>query len=159
MAWATDAGGPPIYLLSGLAGAGKSAIARSFARLLEDHSVLGATFFCSRISEARSNVAGIIPSIAYHLALRSQPYGQALIDAMKKAPGVSFNLRSPAIQFTSLIMQPMEHLPRPFGTPLIVIIDALDECSSFNAVNDLVGFLVRSGPNSMNTLKFFISSR
>ncbi|KAJ6598579.1 hypothetical protein B0H10DRAFT_2324332 [Mycena sp. CBHHK59/15] len=44
------------------------------------------------LSETRSNVVGIIHSIAFHLVLHSPPYAQAVIDAIKKAPGVSFNL-------------------------------------------------------------------
>jgi hypothetical protein len=57
MAWASDPRALPIYLLTGMAGTGKSATARSFARLLEDEMSLGASFFCSPASEARSNVA------------------------------------------------------------------------------------------------------
>ncbi|KAJ6582592.1 hypothetical protein DFH09DRAFT_912318 [Mycena vulgaris] len=57
MAWATDSESPPVYLITGMASSGKSAIARSFARLLDKQMVLGASFFCSRASEARSTVA------------------------------------------------------------------------------------------------------
>ncbi|KAJ6599388.1 quinon protein alcohol dehydrogenase-like superfamily [Mycena sp. CBHHK59/15] len=156
MAWATDPDSPPIYLLTGMAGAGKSAIARSFARLLHGQMFLGASFFCSRASETRSNVAGIIPSIAFHLALHSPPYAQAVIDAIKKAPGVSFNLRTPDFQFGTLIMDPSPSLSQESQIP-VIIIDALDECSSFNAVRDLLRVLIRSS-NGVR-VKFFITSR
>ncbi|KAJ6597864.1 hypothetical protein B0H10DRAFT_742734 [Mycena sp. CBHHK59/15] len=156
MAWATDPDSPPIYLLTGMAGAGKSAIARSFARLLHGQMFLGASFFCSRASETRSNVAGIIPSIAFHLALHSPPYAQALIDAIKKAPGVSFNLRTPDFQFGTLIMDPSPSLSQESQIP-VIIIDALDECSSFNAVRDLLRVLIRSSKGVR--VKFFITSR
>ncbi|KAJ6616122.1 WD40-repeat-containing domain protein [Mycena sp. CBHHK59/15] len=156
MAWATDPDSPPIYLLTGMAGAGKSAIARSFARLLHGQMFLGASFICSRASETRSNVAGIIPSIAFHLALHSPPYAQAVIDAIKKAPGVSFNLRTPDFQFGTLIMDPSPSLSQESQIP-VIIIDALDECSSFNAVRDLLRVLIRSS-NGVR-VKFFITSR
>ncbi|KAJ7813546.1 hypothetical protein B0H13DRAFT_1925368 [Mycena leptocephala] len=67
MAWASDPESPPIYLLTGMAGAGKTAIARSFARLIDAEMFLGASFFCSRATEGSSDAGRIIhrsPSIS-----------------------------------------------------------------------------------------------
>ncbi|KAJ7832894.1 hypothetical protein B0H14DRAFT_1171958 [Mycena olivaceomarginata] len=159
-AWATDPDSPAIYFLTGMAGAGKSAIAYSFAKLFENQTLLGASFFCSRASEARSNVAGIIPSIVFRLAYHSQRFAEAIIHAIKNAPGVSFPHRSPAFQFTTLITEPLHTLAQDFPIPVIVI-DALDECSGLNVVRELLSMLIRSSLNPIQggRLKFFITSR
>ncbi|KAJ7828348.1 WD40-repeat-containing domain protein [Mycena olivaceomarginata] len=146
MTWATDPQAPPIYLLTGMAGAGKSAIARTFARLLDRKMLLGASFFCPRASEARSNVGGIIPSLTFHLAWHSEPYARALIDALKTNPGVTFNLRPIDFQFTTLMLQPSQALINQ-GQALIVIIDALDECSSIDSIQALLKVLIQ--PNNV----------
>ncbi|KAJ6609272.1 hypothetical protein B0H10DRAFT_1954799 [Mycena sp. CBHHK59/15] len=99
MAWATDPESPPIYLLTGMAGAGKSAIARSFARLLDREMLLGASFFCSRKSEDRSN-----------------PLARAMVDGMKRHPGVMFTLRPVDFQFAALLLHPSQAMPDQTAT-------------------------------------------
>ena len=47
-AWAMDTDAPHIFWLSGMAGTGKSSIARSFAHILKEGGRLGGSFFCSR---------------------------------------------------------------------------------------------------------------
>ncbi|KAJ7814828.1 hypothetical protein B0H14DRAFT_3746882 [Mycena olivaceomarginata] len=155
LAWATNPAGPTIFLLTGMAGAGKSAIARSFARLLDDQGLLGASFFCSRGSEARSNVGGIIPSLAFHLAWHSEPFARALIESIKMNPGVTFNLRPADFQVATLMLRPSQSLTKHNSIPILVI-DALDECSSTDAIQTLLQTLIRS---SGRQLKFFITSR
>ncbi|KAF7368291.1 hypothetical protein MVEN_00150100 [Mycena venus] len=154
MAWATDPKSPPIYLLTGMAGTGKSAIARSFAQLLDRRMLLGASFFCSRSSEARSNVGSIIPSLAFHLAWHSEAYARALIGAIKTNPGVTFNLRVADFQFTTLMLQPSQSLHQAQAP--ILVMDALDECSSIDAIQALLKVLIHS---TGVQLKFFITSR
>ncbi|KAJ6597977.1 hypothetical protein B0H10DRAFT_1826624, partial [Mycena sp. CBHHK59/15] len=124
MAWATDPESPPIYLLTGMAGAGKSAIARSFARLLDREMLLGASFFCSRKSEDRSNVGRVIPSLAFQLACHAQPLARAMVDGMKRHPGVMFTLRPVDFQFAALLLHPSQAMP----DQVRLVIDALDEC-------------------------------
>ncbi|KAJ6609007.1 hypothetical protein B0H10DRAFT_2300958 [Mycena sp. CBHHK59/15] len=158
MSWAVDPRSPPIYWLTGMAGAGKSAIARSFAALLDRNMLLGASFFCSRASESRSQVAGILPSIAFQLAWNYPPYAQRTIDAITNAPGSNFNSRPPAVQFKSLTIQPSQALVSDHSP--VVVIDALDECSAVDAVRELLDALIKSS-RSMEAfrMKFFITSR
>jgi hypothetical protein len=155
MAWATDSEGPPVYLLSGMAGAGKSAIARSFARLLDQEMLLGASFFCSRGSESRSNATAILPTLAFHLAWKSEPYARALIKTIKTNPGVTFNLRTPSFQFTKLLLQPAQVISQ-LEQILVVVIDAVDECSGANSIQALLKVLTQSTGVRQ---KFFITGR
>ncbi|KAJ7847390.1 hypothetical protein B0H13DRAFT_1646140, partial [Mycena leptocephala] len=155
MAWASDPESPPIYLLTGMAGAGKTAIARSFARLIDTEMFLGASFFCSRATEGSSDAGRIIPSLAFHLAWHSEPYAQELIRAIKMNHGTTFHLRPADFQFNTLLLRPSQAITQQVPVPIIVI-DALDECSSIDAVRAVLTALIQS--NGVR-LKFFITSR
>ncbi|KAJ7171465.1 hypothetical protein C8R46DRAFT_993588 [Mycena filopes] len=157
MAWASDPDAPSIYLLTGMAGTGKSAIARSFARLLDDTGILGASFFCSRSSDSRSNVAAILPSLAFHLAYHSDHFATELIRVIKAAPGVSFPHRTAKFQFTTLITKPSEALTDDHPV-MVIVLDALDECAGAHTVQELLGVFLRTNSNPAR-LKFFITSR
>ncbi|KAJ7875853.1 hypothetical protein B0H13DRAFT_2668785 [Mycena leptocephala] len=156
LAWATDPDGPSVYWLNGMAGAGKSAIARSFARLLDSdlYKLLGASFFCSRASETRSRVNRIIPTIAYQLACRSKTYEIAVVDVLKNNRDRSLVLCRLQEQFTKLII-PSSAAEGTYPT-LVVIIDALDECSDNEATRDFLKTLLRSNHSG---IKFFLTSR
>lgn len=58
----------PFYVLSGVAGAGKSTIAYEFARRLEQDKLLGATFFFVRGDEKLSTTSFLVPTLAYQLS-------------------------------------------------------------------------------------------
>ena len=62
-----DFGKPPVYWLNGLAGTGKSTIAQTIAERLFAEGQLGASFFCSRDFEDRSNLDLIFPTLAAQL--------------------------------------------------------------------------------------------
>lgn len=60
---------PRVYCLNGIAGVGKTTIARTVAERAETEGVLGADFFFSRSGEAElRNPALVFPTLAYQLA-------------------------------------------------------------------------------------------
>jgi len=66
--WARDFDKSPVYWLNGLAGTGKSTIAKTIAERLFVDGRLGASFFCSRDFEDRRNLHFIFPTLAVQLA-------------------------------------------------------------------------------------------
>jgi len=66
--WLEVEQGQHVFWLNGLAGTGKSTIAQSFAEIAFAGGKLGASFFCSRDFEDRSNLQAIIPTLAFQLA-------------------------------------------------------------------------------------------
>jgi hypothetical protein len=58
----------PIYWLSGLAGIGKSTIAKTVADRAEGRGMLGASFFFSRGDEPLRNPQLVFPTLAFQLA-------------------------------------------------------------------------------------------
>jgi energy-coupling factor transporter ATP-binding protein EcfA2 len=145
-----------IYSLSGHAGSGKSTIAQSFAEFLFSISNLGASFFCSRNSSARSDLTMIIPTIAYQLARANHPatpaFRTALLHALKENPDLpSSSLQN---QLDRLLVQPIEESKMS----TVVVIDALDECKDDSTTSKLLGFLAQN-ISRLPTVRFFITSR
>ncbi|KAJ3522795.1 hypothetical protein NM688_g8823 [Phlebia brevispora] len=79
-----DLGQYSIYVLSGVAGTGKSTIAYEFAKRLEDKRMLGATFFFVRGSEKLSTARFVLPTIAYQLARLHEDLCPRIIEASKE---------------------------------------------------------------------------
>ncbi len=61
-------------------------------------------------------------------------------------------------QFGKLILEPLRHGPPPADSPLIIVIDALDECDE-EASQTLSELLRDSVPRLPRCIKFFVSSR
>ncbi|KAH9834714.1 vegetative incompatibility protein HET-E-1, partial [Teratosphaeria destructans] len=70
MNWADDSNGSCIYWLKGMAGTGKSTIARTVADMLNKKQMLGASFFFKRGEADRSSSRKLFPTLASQLAAR-----------------------------------------------------------------------------------------
>jgi hypothetical protein len=126
LAWATASDSSCIFWLNGLAGTGKSTIARTLCERLESQSLIGASFFISRDQSDRREASNIVRSIAYQLAVRWRSVSDALCAKLREMP-VSAT-RSLQQQITDFIITPARELPR--DTSFIIVIDALDEAFS-----------------------------
>ncbi|KZV62026.1 hypothetical protein PENSPDRAFT_618500, partial [Peniophora sp. CONT] len=155
-AWSRDKSAPQIYWLNGMAGIGKSAIARSFCHNLRHDGLLGGSFFCSRRRSAEEGDASrILSTLSISLALRDSDYNEELIAELEKEPfSKHWNLD---IQIQRLLHNPFAHMRSSTDSLPIFVIDALDECSDENITRDLLLKLVavvRCLP-----VKFFLTSR
>ncbi|KAI0089739.1 WD40-repeat-containing domain protein, partial [Irpex rosettiformis] len=154
--WALSESGEQFLWLNGPAGTGKSTIAQTFAYLLHSKEKLGASFFCSRNTKERRDLAMIFPTIAFQLAtsmnLASQKFRDALLHALQANPdGTSLSLRN---QLRDLVLRPA----KVSGMKAIIIIDALDECSDDSTTSKLLSLLADVA-DDIPSLKFFITSR
>ncbi|KDN38810.1 hypothetical protein RSAG8_09216, partial [Rhizoctonia solani AG-8 WAC10335] len=156
--WAGTQNTGNIYWMSGMAGTGKTTIAYSLCERLDEKSnrMLGASFFCSRsLPECRS-VAKIIPSIAYQLAQRCQPFRYALCEKMKSNPDAVDGV--PSLQFESLILGPLsDPKVQEALSATVVVIDALDECEDASSTRQILDVL--STKSKGLPIKFVVSSR
>ena len=150
--WAKDPEAPPVFWLNGLAGTGKSAIAQTISEKMFACGLLGASFFCSRGVEDRSNLKLIFPTLAFQLAQKYPRFRSSLI------PLLQYN---PDIIHESLLDQMQKFLVDPIQSmeiSTVIVIDALDECrdeTPESAILFVVGQLVPRIPG----VKFFITSR
>ncbi|KAL0952175.1 hypothetical protein HGRIS_008788 [Hohenbuehelia grisea] len=164
--WSHNPDAPRIFWLVGPAGAGKSAIARSLARLLLRAGLLGGSFFCSRQTTVRSNARNIIPTLAQFMARLDTCYSAALADVLR--PSNTDDVASWTIdrQIDKLLITPLqmahqdETQPtrhRDDGKKLILVVDALDECAYTEDINTFLTQLL-SIPTCL-PIKVFIASR
>ncbi|KAL5639755.1 hypothetical protein ACGC1H_006362 [Rhizoctonia solani] len=153
--WVYDPETNSTYWLSGMAGTGKTTIIHSLCEQLDNEGLLGTSFFCSRsISECRE-VDRIMRSIAYQLAQFSYPFRCALIGVLRKEPNL-FN-RGVQFQFQRLITCPLVQVQETMPDGLVLIIDALDECTDKDATTQILEALLNG--SSHLPVKFIASSR
>jgi len=79
--WLGDKQDHRVFWLNGLAGTGKSTFAQTFAEISFADGKLGASFFCSRDFEDRSNLQVIFPTLAFQLAYRYLPFREQFVRA------------------------------------------------------------------------------
>jgi hypothetical protein len=123
LTWATASDSPCLFWLNGLAGTGKSTIARTLCERLNERGLLGASFFISRDQSDRREASNIVRSIAYQLAVRSRPVSEALCANLCESPVSA--ARSLQEQIRDWIIIPARELPD--SASFIIVIDALDE--------------------------------
>ncbi|EXA28958.1 hypothetical protein FOVG_19473 [Fusarium oxysporum f. sp. pisi HDV247] len=126
--WIVGPKSKTIFWLNGMAGTGKSTIARTVARSRSKRGDLIASFFFKRGEMDRGNLNKLMSTLAYQLA--------------SSIPEVTFFIKkeldaNPAIvgksvkeQFEKLIQGPLSEAAATATTPssIVMVIDALDEC-------------------------------
>ncbi|KAB5588517.1 hypothetical protein CTheo_8041 [Ceratobasidium theobromae] len=153
--WSLDLDAPDLYLMSGMAGTGKTTIACSFANRLEERKQLAASFFCTRTSPECRDASRIVPTIAYQLARYSTPFQSALCEVLGEDPDIG--TKNIVKQFERLLREPLLRVKDAIPENLVVVIDALDECDDRTAVRLILDLLYRFAPGI--PLNFFVTSR
>ncbi|KAF8748080.1 Vegetative incompatibility protein het-e-1 [Rhizoctonia solani] len=136
--WSADPQTPNIYWMSGMAGTGKTTIAYMFAKLLKARGLLGASFFCT-----------------WALRRYSMSFQLAAVKALESDPDIG--TRAITEQCKRLIKEPLSQVKDDIPDGLVVVIDALDKCSSANGVRKILDVLFKIAPDF--PLKFFVTSR
>ncbi|KAF9645142.1 hypothetical protein BDM02DRAFT_3271916 [Thelephora ganbajun] len=150
--WARDFEKPPVFWLNGLAGTGKSTIAKTVSEHVFADGLLGASFFCSRDFEDRSDLRLIFPTLAFQLAHKYPTFRSVLIPLLRSNPDIVHE--SLMNQMGELIVKPLKLA----DVWTVIIIDALDECKDEepqSAILSVLGRFVKQTPK----VKFFITGR
>jgi hypothetical protein len=143
-----------IAWINGWAGTGKSTVASSIARSMESSQRLGATFFCSRSSTAeRASPKFVYSTIAGQLAKTVPGLTKGICEALKNDQDLGKAATS--TQFKKLILKPLLDAKASL-VPVVVVIDALDECS---APGDVISALGSEAASLPPNLKIVMLSR
>ncbi|OKO99861.1 hypothetical protein PENSUB_8078 [Penicillium subrubescens] len=147
-----------LFWLSGLAGTGKSTIARTVSSSFERQGVLGASFFFRSGEQERGNAKLLFPTLARQLGDTMPQLTPNIQHAIRNDPEIS--ARGLEEQFQKLILEPLNelNLARSRSTILIVI-DALDECSQDDDVRDILELLPRLQESCSVQFRFLLTSR
>ncbi|KAH8685007.1 hypothetical protein BGZ61DRAFT_356172, partial [Ilyonectria robusta] len=134
-----------IFWLNGIAGTGKSTVARTIARTFHDRGCLGASFFFSRGGGDVSRADRLFTTLAWQLAAKIP---QNIADQ---------SLRD---QWDQLIFKPLSKLgSKTPPSTIVIVMDALDECNSERDVRIILRLLASTKSLKGIRLRVFITSR
>jgi len=156
--WADGQDNRCIFWLSGLAGTGKSTIARTLARTSFEKQCLGASFFFSRGSGDTSNASKFVTSIAKQLADSVPSLEQHICDSMKKCRDiVNQSLRD---QWQQLVLHPLSKLgDNSSKATYVLVVDALDECDNDENIQIIIKLFGEARSLKTIRLRIFLTSR
>jgi hypothetical protein len=156
--WADGQDGRCIFWLNGLAGTGKSTIARTVARKYFERERLGASFFFSRGGGDVSHAGKFFTSIAVQLANNVPSLQQHIYDVITKRKDIaSQSLRD---QWRQLVLHPLSKLDCNACQCLyVLIVDALDECDDDNNIRIILQLLAEAQSLKTVRLRVFLTSR
>ncbi|KAM6503307.1 hypothetical protein JOM56_000250 [Amanita muscaria] len=156
--WADGVDDPPIFWLHGPAGTGKSTIAHTVANKCRRRGRLGASFFFAHANAECSDPNLFFSTIAYQLSRFVPDLRQHIIDGVRGHP--SPQNASISTQFEEFILTPLCKLSNgPAREPIIVVVDAFDECSDPRKASEILELISAKIPRSPLRLKFLITSR
>jgi len=119
----------------------------SIAEAYDSEMSCVASFF-SRDQQARRETRFLFQTIAFQLGSAKGGHCQGI--------GGSNN---PERQLRKLVLDPICEIVDSFSSPIVVVLDALDECEEEDAVTRIIELLVAELRNRIIPLKFFVTSR
>ena len=142
-----------IYVLEGLAGIGKSTVARTVAEEAHERGWLGASFFFSRSEDDRKSAKLFFGTVAFQLSQYSKEISLRVGEALELKPDASGKQLQDQLRY--LIIQPLQSCKSK--STILIVIDAFDECDKQDAERLLSLLLqeIRKVPN----LKIFFTTR
>ncbi|EUC40168.1 hypothetical protein COCMIDRAFT_41455 [Bipolaris oryzae ATCC 44560] len=154
--WADGQDERCIFWLSGLAGTGKSTVARTVADSYSANQRLAASFFFSRGGGDVSHAGMFVTSMAVQLADNIPASRYHIRDAIAERSGIA--RQSLRDQWHHLILRPLSKLRE--DRSYILVVDALDECDNDNNIQIIIQLLAEVRPSLTGVrLRVFLTSR
>lgn len=156
--WADGKDGRFIYWLNGLAGTGKSTVARTVARKYHENGQLGASFFFSKGGGDVGHASKFFTTIAVQLARKSQSLKRYICDAVRKNADIA--TQSLGDQWRQLVLGPLSKLSGDsYPFLYVLVIDALDECDNDEDIRTILTLLAEAQTLQIVRLRVFLTSR
>ncbi|KAE8361663.1 hypothetical protein BDV27DRAFT_166730 [Aspergillus caelatus] len=155
--WAASTEGKCIFWLQGMAGTGKSTVARTVANDIGNKSFLRASFSFTRGEQDRQNGKRLFPTLIQQLLTVIPGLIPAVRQAIQDDPQISE--KPLQIQFEKLLFRPILGLSLDWIRNVIIVLDALDECENENDIKLILQLLPKLQQAKALKLRFFITSR
>ena len=145
-----------VLWVHGLAGTGKSTLSNTIAGIMDNLHRLGAFFFFNRDIPQRS-FATLIRTLAYRLAMFDARFGATISRVLANHDNIAeMRLES---QFENLLSANALKSVEWSGGPIVLIIDALDECGSEADRKILMPVLSKGFSNLPSFIRILVVSR
>ena len=158
MAWIADDSNDSrkVLWVYGLAGTGKSTLSTTIAQIMRRLRRLGAFFFFNRDIPQR-NFATLIRTLAYRLAMFDACFGAAISRVVENNDNIA---EMPLeFQFENLLSANALKSVEWSGGPIVLIIDALDECGSERERKVLMQVLSKGFSGLPSFIRIMVVSR
>ena len=146
--WADGQDERCIFWLNGIAGTGKSTIARTISRTYFEQRRLGASFFFSRGGGDVGHAGKFVTSIAVQLASNVPYLRQYIDDAITECANImDQSLRD---QWQQLIIRPLPK--KTIGgrhSSYLLVVDGLDECDQDSNIQTILQLLINTRSEKM----------
>ena len=166
--WSHNPTSPCIFWLRGMAGTGKSTIARTVAKMFADQGQLGASFFFSRGRGDLGYAKKLFTTVAAQLASSSLDLPGPLSYYIGKAVADNPLIAQKGLmeQWKQLVFAPLTKLEEQASqqqafqlSTLTFVIDALDECENQDDVRLLLRLLSETRTLQKIKVRVFVTSR
>lgn len=155
--WAEASDSKCIFWLSGMAGTGKSTIARTVAQSFDEKGLLGASFFFKKGEADRGNAKRFVSTIARQLMTSNRELARGISRVIEDDPDLSTKALSQ--QFDKLLLQPLLKLEFDETISAVIVIDALDECGNEDDIRVILQLLPKLQESKFVRLQVFLTSR
>ncbi|CAN9156510.1 unnamed protein product [Alternaria alternata] len=158
--WADREDDGCIFWLRGLAGTGKSTVARTVARSYHEKQRLAASFFFSRGGSDVGHAGKFVTNIAVDIANNVPALRQYISDAVEERTDIAS--RSLREQWNHLVLAPLSKLGEsdyPVPALLVLVVDALDECDSYSDIQIILRLLSETRSLTRDRLRVLLTSR
>ncbi|CZR68823.1 related to WD40-repeat protein (notchless protein) [Phialocephala subalpina] len=145
-----------IFWLNGLAGTGKSTIARTVAHTYFNQKRLGASFFFSKGGGDVSHAGKFFTTLAVQLAYVVPSLKTHIRDVLRERSDIA-NL-SLLDQWRQLVLGPLSKLEKHHQS-FVLVIDALDECEGDLNIRIILELLAEARSLKTVRLRVFLTSR
>ncbi|KAF2861179.1 hypothetical protein K470DRAFT_270036 [Piedraia hortae CBS 480.64] len=159
MDWATTANDQRVFWLSGMAGTGKSTIARTIAHRLAKDGYLSGSFFFRRGQEKLDRAHYLFPTLARQMAYFMPSIGHKIAAASRRSPH-DLHAKVLASQFNALFEEPLSGYSTGHVTDIrVIVIDALDQCEDWEAIGYAIALWPTLRAHTSMNLRVFVTSR
>ena len=147
---------PRMFLLSGVAGSGKSAIAHTIANLFYKQKRLGSSYCFARADQANRRPNNLLSTIALDIADVDEHWKISL-DNIVKGDRSLRTTGSVTEQFKKFILEPAKTLTTV--GPILIVIDALDESAKGQPRRDLLDTLAKGISDLPSNFRILMTTR